>query len=140
MTSDLRGYRLPVETTASAPKGGISVVSWAFASLMSGSNMKLAIYHVLLSFALAGAPTLAAQTSASAETPMMGTITDLPFAACIQNIAGPAQAKGIPPEVINHNLTNLSPDPDILAGPASQPEFIKPIWDYLDATVSDTRI
>jgi membrane-bound lytic murein transglycosylase B len=139
MTLDLGGYRPPAETIASA-SNGISAVSWTFASLMSGSNMKLTICHVLLSFALAGAPTLAAQTSASAETPMTGTITDSPFAACVQNIAGPAQAKGIPPEVINHNLTNLSPDPDILAGPSSQPEFIKPIWDYLDATVSDTRI
>ena len=48
--------------------------------------------------------------------------------------------KGISPEVISRSLGGLSPDPDILAGVQQQPEFIKPIWDYLDATVSERRI
>jgi membrane-bound lytic murein transglycosylase B len=102
--------------------------------------MKLTISHMLMSLALGGAPTLSAQTSPSAETPVTGAIQDVPFAACVQKFAGQAQAKGIPPEIITHNLTNLVPDPEVLAGASSQPEFIKPIWDYLDATVSDTRI
>jgi lytic murein transglycosylase len=100
--------------------------------------MKLTISHVLLSLALGGAPTLSAQTSA--EAPVMGILPDVLFAACVQDLAGQAQAKGIPPEILAHNLTNIAPDSDILAGASSQPEFIKPIWDYLDATVSSTRV
>jgi membrane-bound lytic murein transglycosylase B len=100
--------------------------------------MKLTISRVLLSLALGGAPTLSAQTSAEAS--VMGILPDVPFAACVQKLTGQAQAKGIPPDILVHNLTNLAPDPDILAGASSQPEFIKPIWDYLDATVSSTRV
>jgi lytic murein transglycosylase len=102
--------------------------------------MKLTISHVLLSLALGGAPTLSAQTSPSAETPVVGILPDVHFAACVQKLAGHAQAQGISPEIIHYSLTNLPPDPGILAGASSQPEFIKPIWDYLDATVSDARV
>jgi membrane-bound lytic murein transglycosylase B len=102
--------------------------------------MKLTISHMLMSLALGGAPTLCAQTSPSSETSVMGILPDVPFAACVQKLAEQAHAKGIPPAIIHHNLTNLAPDPDILTGASSQPEFIKPIWDYLDATISDTRI
>jgi membrane-bound lytic murein transglycosylase B len=70
----------------------------------------------------------------------MGAIPDVPFAACVQRLTGQAHAKGIRPVILTHNLTNLALDPDILAGASSQPEFIKPIWDYLDATASDTRV
>jgi membrane-bound lytic murein transglycosylase B len=121
--------------TSSASYHGISIASWAFASPDSGSNMKFTIYHVLLSLVLGGAPTLSAQTSPSAETPVVGILPAVPFAACVQKLAGHAQAQGIPPEIIHYSLTNLPRDPDILAGASSQPEFIKPIWDYLDATV-----
>ena len=100
--------------------------------------MKLTISRVLLSLALGGAPTLSAQTSAEAS--VMGILPDVPFAACVQKLTGQAQAKGIPPDILAHNLTNLAPDSGILAGASSQPEFIKPVWDYLDATVSSTRV
>ena len=62
------------------------------------------------------------------------------FTSCVREVGTQAQVKGISPEVISRRLGDLSPDPDILAGVQQQPEFIKPIWDYLDASVSDPRI
>jgi membrane-bound lytic murein transglycosylase B len=62
------------------------------------------------------------------------------FMRCVQELAAQARAKGISSEVIQLHLDGLPPDLDILAGASSQPEFIKPIWEYLDATVSETRI
>src|SRR4051812_12075828 len=56
------------------------------------------------------------------------------FMRCVQELAAQARAKGISSEVIQLHLDGLPPDLDILAGASSQPEFIKPIWDYLDAT------
>src|SRR3712207_2206642 len=137
LDSELLRWR---HATSSASYDGISVVSWAFISMDSGSGMKLTISHVLLSLVLSGASTLSAQTSPSAETPVVGILPDVPFAACVQKLAGQAQAQGILPDIIHYNLTNLPPDPDILTGASSQPEFIEPIWDYLDVTVSDTRV
>ena len=81
-----------------------------------------------------------AQTAPRAEA---GTVEALPsssFASCIQEVGTQAQVEGISQEVISQSLGGLSPDPDILAGVQQQPEFIKPIWDYLDATVTDARI
>jgi len=71
----------------------------------------------------------------TAEVPAIAS-----FKTCVQDLATQAQAKGISPEVIDRSLGGLSPDPDILAGVQQQPESIKPIWDHLDATVSETRI
>ena len=81
-----------------------------------------------------------AQTSLPAETGASKALARSSFASCVQELAAQAQAKGIASEVIQQHLGGLAPDFDTLAGASSQPEFIKPIWDYLDATVSQTRI
>ena len=81
-----------------------------------------------------------AQTSLPAETGASKALARSSFASCVQELAAQAQAKGIESEVIQQHLGGLTPDFDTLAGASSQPEFIKPIWDYLDATVSQTRI
>ena len=81
-----------------------------------------------------------AQTSLPAETGASKALARSSFASCVQELAAQAQAKGIASEVIQQHLGGLTPDFDTLAGASSQPEFIKPIWDYLDATVSQTRI
>jgi membrane-bound lytic murein transglycosylase B len=90
-------------------------------------------------FVVLGA-TVYSLSAARAEPGAAEALLSSPFTTCVQEVGTQAQVKRISPEVISRSLGGLSPDPDILAGVQQQPEFIKPIWDYLDATVSETRI
>jgi membrane-bound lytic murein transglycosylase B len=51
-----------------------------------------------------------------------------------------AQRAGISRDVYVHALSGFTPDPDILRRAGSQPEFSKPIWEYLATAVSAERI
>ncbi len=51
-----------------------------------------------------------------------------------------ARAQGISRKVFEQAFRNVTPDPDILKAAENQPEFVRPIWDYLASAVSDSRI
>ena len=37
-------------------------------------------------------------------------------------------------------LAHLTPDPDVIAATQSQGEFVRPIWDYIEASVTPARV
>ncbi len=47
---------------------------------------------------------------------------------------------GIPHSFFEKALGDVRPDPTVHEKDADQPEFTRPIWDYLDGALSDTRI
>lgn len=51
-----------------------------------------------------------------------------------------AATQGIPPWLFEAALAGATPDPRVLKADANQPEFIRPIWDYLATAVSPQRI
>ena len=51
-----------------------------------------------------------------------------------------AEAGGLPRQVLDRELAGLSPDPRIAVLDARQPEFAKPVSDYVRSTTSDARI
>jgi membrane-bound lytic murein transglycosylase B len=51
-----------------------------------------------------------------------------------------AQAAGVSSEVYWAALGTFEPDPSIIPRASNQPEFVRPIWDYMDSMVSETRI
>jgi len=51
-----------------------------------------------------------------------------------------AREAGVNRAVYDRALANFRPDPEVLAKARMQAEFVKPIWDYLDLTVTDYRI
>ena len=51
-----------------------------------------------------------------------------------------AQSYGIKSDVYNRVFTGMNPDDDTLRLMNKQSEFVKPIWEYLDSAVSDTRV
>ncbi len=53
---------------------------------------------------------------------------------------GEAILEGLPAQVVIREMTGLSPDPRIIALDGRQPEFAKPIGDYVKNTVSEDRI
>ena len=49
-------------------------------------------------------------------------------------------ASGAEAETVSAMLDGLEPDPRIIESDRSQPEFVRPIWSYLDIAASDLRI
>ncbi|WP_271949590.1 lytic murein transglycosylase [Ruegeria faecimaris] len=62
------------------------------------------------------------------------------FQAWLGDFRTRAQAQGILPGTLDHALAGLAYDKDIIKRDRNQAEFTKPIWDYLDAAVSDRRV
>ncbi len=51
-----------------------------------------------------------------------------------------AEAQGISGATLDHALAGLRYDKDVIRRDRNQAEFSKPIWEYLDSAVSDTRV
>lgn len=51
-----------------------------------------------------------------------------------------AKAAGISSQTYNSVFTGMEPDEDTLRLMSKQSEFVKPIWEYLDSAVSETRV
>jgi len=64
----------------------------------------------------------------------------LSFADWLMLLRSDAIAAGIDPELFDRAFAGISPNPDVLAADSSQPEFTRPVWDYLDGAVSPPRI
>ncbi|MGU3537424.1 lytic murein transglycosylase [Methylobacterium sp. A54F] len=62
------------------------------------------------------------------------------FAACLDGLAAQAGARGIPAAVTAEHLLGLTEDPEVLAATRNQAEFARPIWAYIDASVTEARI
>ena len=62
------------------------------------------------------------------------------FDAWRQGFRATALAQGIDPRQFDTAFQGVSPNADVIALDRFQPEFSKPIWDYLDTAVSRDRI
>jgi membrane-bound lytic murein transglycosylase B len=51
-----------------------------------------------------------------------------------------AIAAGIDPALFDRAFAGIEPNPDVLKADSSQPEFTRPVWEYLDGAVAQTRI
>ncbi|MCJ2033429.1 lytic murein transglycosylase [Methylobacterium sp. J-068] len=60
-------------------------------------------------------------------------------AECLGAIAREARERGVP-EAVAARLADVAPDPDVVAATRNQAEFVKPIWSYLDANLTEARI
>jgi lytic murein transglycosylase len=65
---------------------------------------------------------------------------DTAFLAWSQAFIGEAVLSGLPAEVVTREMTGLTPDPRVQALDTRQPEFAKPISDYIRGVVTDDRI
>lgn len=68
------------------------------------------------------------------------TPTDAGFAEWVKEFRGEAADKGISKNTLNLALNGIRLNQDVMKRDAFQPEFVKPIWGYLDTAVSDLRV
>jgi len=62
------------------------------------------------------------------------------FSQFIQNLWPEAKRLGVSRATFDRAFRNVTPDPGIVTSESSQPEFVRPIWDYIDRAVSQRRI
>ncbi|WP_417667726.1 lytic murein transglycosylase [Roseibium sp.] len=67
-------------------------------------------------------------------------LADPGFDRFVQKFWGDAKAAGISASTYRNVFTGMEPDPDTIRLMSKQSEFVKPVWDYLDSAVSETRI
>ncbi len=89
-----------------------------------GVGSRLAAFTVACGILVLGGPALA----------------DARFNQFVSDFWPTAKAAGISSSTYNHVFTGMDPDPDTIRLMSKQSEFVKPVWDYLESAVSETRI
>jgi membrane-bound lytic murein transglycosylase B len=90
----------------------------------------------LHSFAVLALALGVAGASARAQT----ETKDRSFAAFVAQLWPDAQAKGITRATFDTAMTGVTPDPRVIAATKRQPEYGKPVGDYVNAAVTSRRI
>jgi membrane-bound lytic murein transglycosylase B len=78
--------------------------------------------------------------SVAAPTPRNAAESSGGFAAFLQSLWPPAEAKGVRRETFDAAIAGLSFDPSMPSGASAQPEFDRPLHVYLAAAVTPQRI
>ena len=101
----------------------------------------LALLPLLLLAACAQAPAENLPTATATAAVQTATETTLPsFADWRQAMRSEAIATGIDAALFDRVFAGVTPDPAVLKADSSQPEFTRPVWEYLDGAVSSSRI
>ena len=92
---------------------------------------------VLLSACATGTPS---EARAPVAHPQPMPEADVKFYAFVKDFRATALASGITPDTYDRAMTGISRNARVEELNLSQPEFVKPVWDYLDTAVSPKRI
>src|SRR5690554_4170925 len=86
--------------------------------------------------------TLAANTDSSQPATSSATAGEAQqsFASWRAALRSDALHQGISPQLFDQAFAELTPDPKAIAADQSQPEFSRPVWEYLDSAVSSWRV
>src|SRR4051812_9796882 len=91
-----------------------------------------------LAVPVATAAVAAAEMAVPAAAPSVAPPTasgDMIFDAWASEFQGRALAAGVRPDVLSREMAGLSPDPRVAGLDSRQPEFSKPVSDYLKGVV-----
>ncbi|OWK48439.1 Membrane-bound lytic murein transglycosylase B precursor [Pseudomonas oleovorans subsp. oleovorans] len=101
----------------------------------------LALLPLLLLAACAQAPAENLPTANAPATVQAAPADALTsFADWRQALRDEALAAGIDAALFDRIFAGVTPDPAVLKADSSQPEFTRPVWEYLDGAVSSSRI
>ncbi|MDB5470268.1 MAG: lytic murein transglycosylase [Caulobacter sp.] len=76
----------------------------------------------------------------AAPAPVPVVSGDPNFDAWLAQFKPKAVLAGVPQDVVDRETAGLTPDDSVVASDGRQPEFSKPVGDYVKGTVSDVRI
>lgn len=98
------------------------------------------VWFVALVFGIAvvsGAPVVA-DTDRSGTTQF--AVNTVSFKRWVERLWPQAKARGVTRRVFDAAFAGVKPDPRVQQADANQPEFVKPVWEYLDRAVSERKI
>ncbi len=99
--------------------------------------MSLIVSKVLSGLVLMMALMAGSATGETSESQISPAVALQPF---LQQVRPEALKAGVSAATFDRATRGLEPDPQVLMLAASQPEFVKPIWEYLSGLVSDARV
>ncbi|PCJ68365.1 MAG: murein transglycosylase [Rhodobiaceae bacterium] len=67
-------------------------------------------------------------------------LVDEAFASWLTIFRQEAIAAGVSGSVFDQAMRGVRPDPQVVTSNDNQPEFVRPVWDYLASAISDTRV
>ena len=120
---------------------------WPMRQLIAASS-------VILLVACAEKPTAADAQTLPVIPPAPAVITSAPAPATDTPLVQPAQSfsewqadfrtqalkAGINPQVFDNAFAGITPDMSVIKADRSQPEFSRPVWEYLDGALSPLRV
>ena len=65
---------------------------------------------------------------------------ELAFDTWLQDFRGRALAAGLSPALLDRELAGVTPDPKVISLDSRQPEFSKPVGDYIKGVISEDRV
>lgn len=68
------------------------------------------------------------------------TASDKRFRQWVERLWPSARRKGVSRRTFNTAFRGVRPDPEVIRSAHYQPEFVRPIWDYMASAASDQRI
>jgi membrane-bound lytic murein transglycosylase B len=104
--------------------------------MMKGNLMRAMTLAAALSLAIACGPT----SSVAQTPPSFESSGNAAFDAWRDDFARRAVARGRDPAVIGRLLTGVTPDERVIELDQRQPEFVSPVWDYVNNRVTERRI
>src|SRR5690606_20912276 len=85
------------------------------------------------------APVATAVLAPAIETSPIALPGPVSFAAWLAGFRSKALAAGIEAPLLERVFAGLTPDPAVIDADRSQPEFSRPVWEYLEGALSPTR-
>ncbi|WP_282348280.1 lytic murein transglycosylase [Pseudomonas sp. PS01301] len=82
-------------------------------------------------------PVPMAPAPSSVDTPVLPTQT---FAEWQQGFRQQALRSGVDAQLFDRAFEGVTPDLSVIKADRSQPEFSRPVWEYLDGAISPTRV
>jgi membrane-bound lytic murein transglycosylase B len=86
------------------------------------------------------AGSIAPTAPAVVPAPAPAQNADLRFTTFIRDFRAEAIRAGIRPEIYDASMAGIARNPQVEELNLQQPEFVKPVWQYLDAVVSPERV
>jgi peptidoglycan lytic transglycosylase B len=99
------------------------------------------MFRVLAAMLVGGSVLVSPVMAAGVPTPKAPpSAVDEVFAAWLTGFRQEALAAGISDRVFDEAMRSVRPDAAVVEANNNQPEFVRPVWEYLRSAISDTRV